>query len=54
MFAKRMNATTISLPASHVSYVSHPQEIAKFILEAAKGKTTQLCRVDLQSAAGLT
>lgn len=38
MFAKRMNATTISLPASHVSYVSQPEEIAKFILEAAKGK----------------
>lgn len=34
MFAKRMNATTISLPASHVSYVSHPNEIAEFILKA--------------------
>ena len=36
MFAKQMNATTISLPASHVSYVSHPDEIAKLILDAAK------------------
>ena len=36
MFAKQMNATTISLPASHVSYVSHPNEIAKLILDAAK------------------
>jgi hypothetical protein len=36
MFAKQMNATTISLPASHASYVSHPNEIAKLILDAAK------------------
>jgi hypothetical protein len=39
MFAKQMNATTISLPASHASYVSHPTEIAEFILNAAKGVT---------------
>ena len=38
MFAQRMNATTISLPASHSSYVSHQNEIADFILNAAKGK----------------
>lgn len=38
MFAKRMNATTIELPASHASYVSHPNEIAAFILKATKGK----------------
>ena len=37
MFAKRMNATTIELPASHASYVSHPNEIAAFILKAANG-----------------
>jgi hypothetical protein len=37
MFAKRMNATTIELPASHASYVSHPNEIAAFILNAANG-----------------
>jgi len=36
MFAQRMNATTISIPASHASYVSHPNEIAQFILDAAK------------------
>jgi pimeloyl-ACP methyl ester carboxylesterase len=36
MFAQRMNATTISLPASHASYVSHPNEIAQFILDASK------------------
>ena len=37
-FAKQMNATIISLPASHASYVSHPNEIADFILKATKGK----------------
>src|SRR5215469_2193967 len=37
MFAKRMNATIISLPSSHASYVSHPNEIAAFILKAANG-----------------
>ena len=36
MFAQRMNATTISLPASHASYVSHPNEISQFILDASK------------------
>jgi len=39
MFAKRMNATTISLPASHSSYVSHPNEVAQLILNATKGVT---------------
>jgi pimeloyl-ACP methyl ester carboxylesterase len=38
MFAKQMNATTVSLPASHVSYISHPNEVADFILNATKGK----------------
>jgi pimeloyl-ACP methyl ester carboxylesterase len=33
--AKRMNAKTIELDAGHLSLVSHPQEIAKLILEAA-------------------
>jgi pimeloyl-ACP methyl ester carboxylesterase len=33
--AKRMNATTIELDAGHLSMVSHPQEIADLILEAA-------------------
>jgi pimeloyl-ACP methyl ester carboxylesterase len=34
MFAKQMNATTISLPASHASLESHPQEIAQLVLNA--------------------
>jgi pimeloyl-ACP methyl ester carboxylesterase len=37
-FAQQMNATTISLNASHASYVSQPTEIADFILNATKGK----------------
>jgi pimeloyl-ACP methyl ester carboxylesterase len=37
-FAERMNATTLSLNASHASLVSHPEEIAEFILNATKGK----------------
>ena len=34
--AQRMNAKTISLPASHVAMVSHPKEVGEFILSAAK------------------
>ena len=34
MFTKQMNATTISLPASHASLESHPQEIAQLALNA--------------------
>ena len=37
MFAKQMNATTVSLPVSHASFLSHPNEVAKLILDAAKG-----------------
>jgi pimeloyl-ACP methyl ester carboxylesterase len=39
MFAKQMNATTILLPSSHASLVSHPNEIAQLILNATKGIT---------------
>ena len=39
MFAKRMNATTISLNSSHASLVTHPAEIAELILNATKGMT---------------
>ena len=37
LFAKQMNATTISLPSSHVSLLSHPKEVAQLILNATKG-----------------
>jgi pimeloyl-ACP methyl ester carboxylesterase len=33
--AKRMGAKTIELPSSHLSMISHPDEIANLILEAA-------------------
>jgi pimeloyl-ACP methyl ester carboxylesterase len=39
LFAKQMNATTVSINASHASYVSHPNEIAQLILNATKGST---------------
>jgi pimeloyl-ACP methyl ester carboxylesterase len=35
-FAQQMNATTLSLNASHASLVSHPNEIAELILNATK------------------
>jgi pimeloyl-ACP methyl ester carboxylesterase len=39
LFASRMNATTLSLNASHASLVSHPDQIAELILNATKGST---------------
>jgi pimeloyl-ACP methyl ester carboxylesterase len=38
-FAKRMNATTVSINSSHASPVSHPDQIAQLILNATKGST---------------
>ena len=37
LFAKQMNATTISIPSSHLSLLSHPTEVAQLILNATKG-----------------
>jgi pimeloyl-ACP methyl ester carboxylesterase len=37
MFAKQINATTILLPSSHASPLSHPNEVAQLILNATKG-----------------
>lgn len=36
--AKRMKAKTIELPASHVAMLSHPEEVARLILEATGRK----------------
>jgi pimeloyl-ACP methyl ester carboxylesterase len=36
--AKRMGATTIEVKASHLALISHPQEIAKLILQAVAGE----------------
>ena len=35
LFAKRMGATTIEVPSSHVAMVSHPDDVAKLIATAA-------------------
>jgi hypothetical protein len=34
--AKRMGAMTIEVKASHLSLISHPQEITDLILQAAR------------------
>jgi pimeloyl-ACP methyl ester carboxylesterase len=39
MFAKQINATTISLRSSHASPLSHPNEVAQLILNAANNAT---------------
>src|SRR5580692_1178404 len=36
--AKRMGATTIELKSSHVSLISHPQEVTDLILQAARSE----------------
>ena len=38
MFAERMNATTLTVNASHASFTSFPNEITGLILNATKGK----------------
>jgi pimeloyl-ACP methyl ester carboxylesterase len=38
IYAERMNATTLSLNFSHMSLVSHPNEIAELILNATQRK----------------
>ena len=40
LFAERMRATTSEVDASHVAMVSHPQEVADLITEAATAATT--------------
>lgn len=35
-FAKAMKAKTITVPSSHVAMLSHPSEVAKLIIEAAR------------------
>lgn len=37
-FAQRMKATTVTLQSSHASPVSHPEEVAALIEQAAKGE----------------
>src|SRR5471030_369626 len=40
-FAKAMNAKTLTLPSSHVPMLSHPEEVARFVAEAATTVTTK-------------
>jgi pimeloyl-ACP methyl ester carboxylesterase len=35
-FARRMNATTIEIPSSHVAMISHPDDVAQLIQTAAE------------------
>jgi len=35
-FAKTIKAKTITVPSSHVAMLSHPNEVAKLIIDAAK------------------
>ena len=39
--AKRANATTVEVKASHVAYLSHPKEAAKLIEEAANSASAK-------------
>ena len=36
MFAERMNATSITVPSSHVAMLSQPYVVASFIRRAAR------------------
>jgi pimeloyl-ACP methyl ester carboxylesterase len=38
MFASRMGATTIEVPAGHLAMVSHPDETAQLISSAAEAR----------------
>jgi pimeloyl-ACP methyl ester carboxylesterase len=40
-FAKRMGATTVKVPSSHVAMVSHPDEVVKLIKNAAEPASSQ-------------
>ena len=41
MMAKRANAKTVEVNASHVAYISHPEETAELIKEAANASLSQ-------------
>ena len=38
LFAKRMGATTVEVPSSHVAMVSHPDDVATLIETAARSQ----------------
>ena len=39
LFAKRMGATTVEVPSSHVPMVSHPIDVAQLVAAAVDGTT---------------
>src|SRR5262245_7634587 len=45
-FAKTIKAKTITLPSSHVAMLSHPAEVAKLIIEAARTAPGKQCTID--------
>ncbi len=40
LFARRMGATTVEVPSSHVAMVSHPQDVVQLIETAARAAVT--------------
>ena len=40
LFARRMGATTIEVPSSHVAMVSHPEDVVKLIETATQAAVT--------------
>jgi pimeloyl-ACP methyl ester carboxylesterase len=42
--AKRMGATTLTVPSSHASLVSHPKEVVDLIIEAAESRGAEVIR----------
>jgi pimeloyl-ACP methyl ester carboxylesterase len=40
--AKRMGAKTLTLPSSHLPMLSHPEEVAEFVIEAAASLDTSV------------
>jgi pimeloyl-ACP methyl ester carboxylesterase len=41
LFAQRMGATTVEVASSHVAMVSHPDDAAKLIEQAAQAVTSE-------------
>lgn len=51
-FAKRMGATTVEIPSSHVAMVSHPGDVAELIETAAQAIQAAGCRTPPAARAG--
>jgi len=51
-FAKAMNAKTITVPSSHVAMLSHPSEVAKLIIEAARAPSAKISQARAPNSEG--